>query len=123
LNHGSTLSLGNNVQLKFRLPSPLSRTAQLELASAHGLARSVDGIVLMDETCLLGPTSENHIKCSSWTDSVLLYRRGDELWCRSRQEIAIDDRPVAGGGALKVGSVVTGSDFRFRIEAPGTETP
>ena len=63
------------------------RSAGLRRLAGRSLC---DGIVLMDDTCLLGPTQENHIRCRDWRESVLLYRRDGELWCKSRQEIRID---------------------------------
>src|SRR5260370_41664902 len=55
LSDGYEVALGANVRLTFRLPSVMSGTARLDFASDHRAARSADGVVLMDETCLLGP--------------------------------------------------------------------
>lgn len=116
LNNGYEIGLGDSVRLRFQLPSALSATATLEFLSHHRPSRSVDGIVLMDETCLLGPGRENHVRCLEWDESVLLFRRGQDIWCKSRAEICVDGRPVRGSAALTAGSIVSGVDFRFRIE-------
>lgn len=116
LSDGYDLALGANVRLKFRLPSVMSGTARLEFVSDHRPARAADGVILMDETCLIGPGPENHIRCSGWPHSVLLFRRDGRLWCKSREELFVGGRHAPDGGELEPGAVVTGTDIRFRIE-------
>ncbi len=76
-----------------------------------------DGVVLMDESCLLGPGAANHIRCPAWQQSVLLFRREGRLWCKSRDELFLGGKHAPGGGELEPGVVVTGTDIRFRIES------
>lgn len=116
---GHELQLGASVQLRFRLPTVMSGSARLEFLSDHRPAFPADGIVLMGDTCLLGPAPENHIRCPDWPQSLLLYRREDGLHCKARDDLFINGTHVPGGGRLIPGSVVTGSDLRFRIEALG----
>lgn len=116
LGDGYVLALGANVRLKFWLPSVMSGTARIEFLSDHRPAHAADAIILMDETCLVGPGPENHIRCPGWPHSVLLFRRDGRLWCKSRGELFIAGRHAPEGGELEPGSVVTGSDIRFRIE-------
>jgi hypothetical protein len=117
LSDGYEVALGPNVRLKFRLPSVMSGTARIEFVSDHRPARSADGVILMDETCLIGPGPENHIRCPAWPHSVLLFRRDGQLCCKSREEIFLGGRHAPEGGALEPGVVVTGTEIRFRIEA------
>ena len=117
LSDGYELALGANVRLKFRLPSVMSGTARIEFVSDHRPAQSVDGVVLMDETCLVGPGPENHICCPDWPQTVLLFRRDGQLWCKSRDDMFFGGRHAPEGGVLEPGVVVTGTDIRFRIEA------
>jgi len=116
LSDGYDVGLGANVRLKFRLPSVMSGTARLEFVSDHRPARAVDGVILMDQTCLVGPGAENHIRCPGWPQSVLLYRRDGRLWCKSRDELFLGGRHAPEGGPLEPGVVVTATDIRFRIE-------
>lgn len=113
---GHELQLGNSVRLKFRLPTVMSGSARLEFLSDHRPAYAADGVVLMDDTCLLGPTSENHIRCPGWPQSLLLYRRDGKLHCKARDDLFINGRHAPGGGELTPGTVVTGAELRFRIE-------
>lgn len=117
LSDGQEIDLGCGVRLRFRLPTVLSMTATIDFLSDHRPAQSVDGVILMDETCLLGPGPENHIRCCDWKQSVLLSRRGGELSCKSRGEILLDGRRSNGTTAVRPGEVVSGADFAFRIEA------
>lgn len=109
--------LGERVRLRFDLPSVLSASARIALLSDHRPSPTVDGVVLMDDTCLLGPGNENHIRCPEWTDSVLLFRKDGQIWCKSRLELFVGEKHIPQGGLLRSGDVVTGPDLRFRIEA------
>jgi hypothetical protein len=114
---GDEVQLGESVKLRFRLPNALSASARLEFVSSHRPTRSTDGVVLMDETCLLGPGGENHVPCPSWTDSVLIFHKKNELWCKSRLDLFVGDRHIRGGWRLNSGDIVTGPDLRFHLEA------
>jgi hypothetical protein len=116
LADGYEITLGESVRLSFRLPSAMSGTARIDFVSDHRLARAVDAVILMDDTCLMGPGAENHIRCPRWQHSVLLFRRDGKLWCKSRDELFIDGRHAPDGAELHPGSVVTGCEFRFRVE-------
>lgn len=111
------LELGSSVKLKFRLPSVLSMTAALEFQSAHRPPHSLDGVVLMEDNCLIGPGRDNHIRCPNWTETVLLYRRGDQLWCKSRGDVFVEKSLARSGAPLRPGQIVTGKELRFRLEA------
>lgn len=110
------IRLGDRVMLKFELPSVLSTSARIRFLSDHRPSPTVDGVVLMGDTCLLGPGNENHIRCPDWQDSVLLFRRDGEIWCKSRMELFVGAEHVPEGGPLRSGDVVSGPDLRFRIE-------
>lgn len=116
LADGNEIALGASVRLRFRVPSAMSGTARLEFMSDHRPVHGVDGVILMQDVCLLGAAGENHVCCPGWTEAVVIFRRNGALWCRSRGELFIDGRHSPAGGELRSGSVITGCDFRFRIE-------
>ena len=116
LNHNYQIFLGENVRLQYRHPSPLSRTATLEFLSDHRPAQSVDGVILMDDTCLLGPGIDNHVRCPDWDNNVLLFRRDGEFRCKVSGQMLINGRPAEPGSSFAIGDVVTGPDGRFRLE-------
>ncbi|HEV7998326.1 MAG TPA: FHA domain-containing protein [Planctomycetaceae bacterium] len=118
LNSNYRLELGSGVRVQFRIPSVLSATAVIDFISDHRPNRSIDGVILMDETCLLGPSTDNHVVCPDWTQTVLLYRKADGFWAKSQSQILIDGKLMPeGGGPVKPGSYVSGNEFGFRLEA------
>ncbi len=120
LNTNYRIELGSGVRLRFRIPSMLSGTAVIDFLSDHRPDRSVDGVILMDDTCLLGPAADNHVVCPEWSDTVVLYRKAEGFWCKSNAALAIDGRLTNGGGLVTPGSFVHADDLGFRIEAcPG----
>lgn len=119
LNDGYELELGSGVRLRFRLPTVLSGTAVVEFLSGHRPMYSVDGILLMADNCLLGPGRGNHVDCPDWSEAIVLFRRDGRFWCKSRSNLFIDGDLSRAGGPIEPGSVVSGDDFRFRLEAVG----
>jgi hypothetical protein len=118
LSDGAIIELGRSVRLRFRQPSALSLSARLDFVSDHRPPQAVDGVVLLADTCLLGPGEENHIVCHDWLGQVLLVRKGTELWCRSRLAMTVNGHRLGSGRRLQSGDVVSGDDLRFRIEIP-----
>ena len=117
LQNGYDLKLGERVQLGFRLPTALSQSAVLDFHSVHRPAQSVDGVVLMHETLLLGAGSGNHIHCPGWSSQVVLFLREGQLWCRSPSPLRIDNRTAGNPAPLGPDAIVSGTDFCFRVEA------
>ncbi|MBC7822254.1 MAG: hypothetical protein IAG10_35665 [Planctomycetaceae bacterium] len=119
LGDGTLIELGRSVRWRFRQPSAWSLSARLDFVSDHRPTQAVDGLVLLADTCLLGPGDENHIVCPDWAGQVLLVRQKDELWCRSRLDLTVNGHRLGSGRRLRSGDVVTGEDLRFRIEERG----
>lgn len=118
LSDDAMIDLGRSVRLRIRQPSALSLSARLDFVSDHRPPQSVDGIVLLADTCLLGPGDDNHIVCPDWLGQVLLVRQGNELWCRSRQALTVNGHRLGSGRRLQSGDVVSGEELRFWIEIP-----
>lgn len=116
LSDGSEIVLGSNVRLRFRIPSPMSNTARLDFASEHRPRQFVNAVILMDETCLLGPGEEHHVPCPVWKESVVLYKREEKFWCKSRSGVSVNGSSHSSSQELTNGAVVGGGDFRFRVE-------
>jgi hypothetical protein len=116
LLEGSTIDLGTAVRLRFRRPHPLSATARLEFVSQHRTQPSTNGILLMAETCILGPSHTSHVVTSAWEHEVVLFRKADELCCRTSARIKIDGMAWRGGNALRPQSRVEGDEFAFSLE-------
>jgi tetratricopeptide (TPR) repeat protein len=121
--HGSTalcdgdeLELGGGVRFRFRRPHGLSASARLEPISRHRLQPYADAILLMAESCVLGPKWSNHVVCRDWSADLVLYRCGDGLFCRSLETIEVDGEPCDGRGRLEPGSRIVGADFSLSLE-------
>lgn len=117
LSDGAEIQLGASVKLRFCKAHALSGSARLEIVSGHRTAPHADAIVLMAESCVLGPKRNNHVVCHGWSSDVVLYRSDDRLMCRSLQPLEIDGRSYEGRASLQPGNRVAGSDFTFTVEA------
>jgi hypothetical protein len=113
---GATIELGEGVKLRFRRPNALSGTARLELVSHHRTKPHVDAVLLMTSACILGPKRNSHIVCPDWPGEVVLYRDGEQLYCRSAGSVVVDGMPQHGRAAIALGSQITGEDFSLKLE-------
>ncbi|MBM4094997.1 MAG: FHA domain-containing protein [Planctomycetes bacterium] len=116
LSDGDEIELGKTVRLRFRQPHALSASARLEFASNHRTQPAVDAVLLMAESCVLGPKWQNHVVCPDWHSDVVLYRRDGALFCRAMESIEIDGQLCDGRGQLGLNSHVTGGDFSLSLE-------
>jgi hypothetical protein len=116
LSDGDEIELGTGVRLRFRQPHALSGSARLEFVSRHRTQPYADGVLLMAESCVLGPQWQNHVVCRDWSRDVVLYRQDDELYCRAMDSLEIDGRLCDGRGRLDGNSHVVGSDFSMSLE-------
>lgn len=119
LKDGDQIELGRGVVLRFRVPSALSATARIEFESGHRPPQRIDGIVLLDQVCLLGPTADCHVVCPEWDQQVLLFRRERKLWCKTQGELHVNGCHVDREAPVRDGTVVTGPELRFRVEFAG----
>jgi tetratricopeptide (TPR) repeat protein len=117
LADGDELVLGEAVKLRFRKPHVLSSSARLEIVSGHRSTPNADAVILMAESCVLGPKWQNHVVCREWSDDVVLYRNDDKIMCRAMESIEIDGQLHDGRGPVRPGSHVVGTDFSLCLEA------
>jgi hypothetical protein len=111
------LQLGDVVRLRFRQPHALSATARLDFLTPHRTLPSVDGVLLMAESIVLGPRKSNHVPCKHWTRDVILFRKDEQLYCRAMGDLEIDGRICSGKGELTLESHVLGDDFSLSLES------
>jgi hypothetical protein len=116
LTPGDRVTLGAACQFRFSLPVPVSASARLELVSGHRLPVSVDGILLMAETLVLGSGPQAHVPLPEGAKDVILYRHKDGLGVRFSGPFRVNGRPVANREALPPQATVTGPDFSFAVE-------
>jgi hypothetical protein len=116
LRSGDTFEIGGGVRLRMRMPNSLSRTAVLEFVSPHRPVKRVDGVILLEQVCILGPAEDAHVRCPHWQNPLVLFQRNGELWCKGASGMTLNGEPKNGEFSLTDGAVVTGDDLRLRVE-------
>jgi len=117
LSDGDELTLGEVVRLRFCKPHALSATARLDFISRHRSQPTADSVLLMAESCVLGPRLQNHVICRDWSGDVVLFRQDANIFCRSLESIEIDGQQCEGRGQVGTNSRVVGDDFSMSLEA------
>jgi hypothetical protein len=118
---GSKIGLGERVRLAFRRPHALSATARLDFLSHHRTLPSADAVLLMADSCILGPHPSSHVVCPDWPQEVVVYRHDDELFCRTAGSWQIDGVRCKDRGRLTRNSRVEGEGFSLRLEEITTQ--
>lgn len=116
LRHRDEITLGRDVRLGFELPTPLSASAKVAFLSGHRPAERIEGIVLLQETCLIGSGAEHHIPCRDLSSPVVIFRKHGQLWCRCREEWRLDGRAARDAQELRDGCLVNTENLLFRVE-------
>jgi hypothetical protein len=106
----------NAVRMRFRKPHALSSSARLEFLTRHRTHPYADGVVLMAESCVLGPQRQSHVLCRPWRGDVILYRQTEDLFCRGKEALEIDGKLVEGRAKIGWNSNVAGTDFAMKLE-------
>ncbi|MDZ4657516.1 MAG: FHA domain-containing protein [Bythopirellula sp.] len=116
LRDNSLVELGDSLKLRFTKPHTLSATAVLKIESKHKTEPAVDAVVLMSESCVLGPRVHSHICCSGWTSDLVLFRRGEEVQFRSQEILEIDDHLGCTSGIITANCRLTGEELALSFE-------
>ena len=116
LTDDTVIELGDTVRLRFRKPHALSATAVLTLQSHHKTEPAVDGIVLMSDSCILGPQRHSHVCCPDWPEDLVLYRRGEGLQFRSSAVVEVDGQLVDRSAPLPGNCRLEAENFALSFE-------
>lgn len=116
LRDGDQIQFGGSVKLRFSKPSPLSASARLDLASFHRFKPSVDAVLLLADSCILGPSRGSHVVCPGWTSELLLVRQADAWHFRTTQELDANGRKMTGQIPMVAGMRLRGEEFSLSIE-------
>jgi hypothetical protein len=116
LTDGCRIDLGQSVRLIFRRSHSLSGTARLDFYSRHRTQPSADAVLLMADSCILGPKQHSHVICRNWPREVILYRHDEELYCRTAGSFKIDGIPCKDRGPVTRSSHITGDGFSMKLE-------
>ena len=77
IRSGEPLDLPGSATLSLQQPSALCDSAALTVKPPHRFDQHVDGVVLANETVLVGPSMDCHIRCRDCSDRAVLIRRGN----------------------------------------------
>ena len=113
---GDEVQFGSSVTLRFRQPHPLSASCRLEFLSSHRTAPSADAVLIMSDSCVLGPRLSSHVVCRHWKDDLVLARSGRKLTCISKRPIVVDGVAVQKRVEITRNSRISGSDFSVSLE-------
>ena len=114
LHHGDRIQL-RAVELQYFQPQTWSRTARLVVSSRHRLQTSVDGIILLGETAVIGPRADAIIQ-TEWEHPLFLNWYQNGYWIRGEGDWMVDGKRSHGCAALKPDSQIEGSRGGFRWE-------
>lgn len=117
LQTGDRITLGGSCQLQFRLPVPISTSARLDLVSGHRLPLSVDAILLMADTLVLGDGPQVHVSVPDLKQPLVMFRQKDTLGIRHKGKLCINGR--TSGERLLLSdpqATVRGENISFALE-------
>ena len=120
LHSGDRITLGATCQMHFRLPTPVSASARIDMVSGHRLSPSVDAVLLMAETLVLGPGEQCHVTMPELDKPIVLFRQREGLGIRYAGAFKIDGTRVQDRGSLGANATVSGDEFAFAIEPAGS---
>jgi hypothetical protein len=117
LSNNHLIQLGDNVRIRFERPHALSATARLTLESHHKTQPSADAVLLMADSCVLGPNRHCHVRCREWDSDVVIFRRDERIFCRAGEPVSLDGVVQNGECEIQSGVRVEGEEFSLTWES------
>ncbi|MGW8256945.1 MAG: hypothetical protein ACWGMZ_05625 [Thermoguttaceae bacterium] len=117
LSEGCRIELGESVRLSFRRAHALSATARLDFISRHRTQPAADAVLLMADSCVLGPKKHSHVLCRDWPRELIIYRHDEQLYCRTAGQFTIDGVLHNERGAITRDSRISGDGFSLKLES------
>ena len=90
LTHDDAVELGSRCRIRFGQPTGMSSTALLDLRKGMRIEGDVKTVVLLDDTLIIGPGSNCHIRAPMLESRFLIQRAKDGLRCRAEKGIVVD---------------------------------
>jgi hypothetical protein len=117
LADGSRIEIGPNVTLQLRRTHPLSLSARLDFISRHRTQPAADAVLLLADSCVMGPRPQSHVVCRDWKKEVILFRHDEKMICHAAGRFEIDGVAYRNRGPLHANARVAGDGFSFSLEA------
>ena len=116
---GDVFPIEGSATLSLSKPSPLSGSAVLSLAPPHRFEHHVDRVILVEQTIWVGPSSSDHIRCSSMDASAVIVIR-DGIWRAKLKGHSLGNGDAKQGGHplvnLEPGQRVSLGDIDMMLE-------
>jgi hypothetical protein len=119
LSDGSRIEIGPSVKLQFMRTHPLSLSARLDFLSRHRTQPAADAVLLLADSCVMGPRPHSHVVCRDWAKEVILFRHDEKMFCHAAGRFEIDGVAFKNRGPLHANARVAGDGFSFSLEAVG----
>jgi hypothetical protein len=116
LSDGQVIHMGDSVRMRFTRPHALSATARLDFLSHHRTQPTADAVLLMADSCVLGPSAHCHVRARDWEHDVVLYRSAGGFQCRSAAALVVEGEARSGPIDLLAGQRVESESFSFTWE-------
>ena len=115
---GVTLTLGDQIRLRYIRPTKLSGTARLELLGTQRWQPFLTATLLIGESCVLGPDSNAHIVCPGWSERLVLFRHQGSWMCRfsGEEPLQVAGKAVSAPFPLLPGQRVHNDEFSMTLE-------
>jgi tetratricopeptide (TPR) repeat protein len=116
LRSGDRVTLGACCQFQFHQPVPVSTSARLDLVSGHRLWLTVDAVLLMADTLVLGAGAQVHVALPDLPSPLILFRQKDGLGVRFAGNMTVNGKACRERCTLEPGATVSGDDFALTLE-------
>lgn len=116
LNDGQAIDLQHGVGLRFSQTHPLGNSARLEFTSRHRTEPWSDAILLMGDALVLGADKSSHIVCGDWTQKLVIFRKGDEIYLRAAGTLDVNGSSHIGDVLLQDKVRIVGDEFAISCE-------
>ncbi len=116
IKSGQRISLGDRVELAYQQDHPLSKSARLDFVSRHRTLPWSDGVILAGQSIVLGPNPNNHVFCPGWKADLILFRRSDQWFAKSKIGFCVDEQAMASEAEIRFDSRLYGDGFSLKLE-------
>ncbi len=96
LADGDKIALSPRCRLRFRLPTPASATAVLELSTARLPQADIRRVILLNRELIIGPGGATHVRVDQLPARAVLQLADGKLTCRTECEITRNNRQLDG---------------------------
>jgi hypothetical protein len=106
LGNGDRIALSNRCRLRFTVPNAASTSAVLELSGTRLPHSDARRVILFEKSLVLGPGSSAHVRVDDLAEPVVLHMRDGQLFCRTPDEVRVDDQLIDRHAGIPLGASV-----------------